>query len=100
MDDNDDGDDDDDDNNNGNNNAAAGVGSPMAVDDPLPPEWPRAGAGMYAQLPPEDEGPDGWMVDERDDFAFNHFLLDSHGRQVLPPAEGPPGATQDMIAVA
>jgi hypothetical protein len=41
---------------------------------------------MYAQLPPEDEGPDGFMFDPRDDAAFNHFLLDSQGRPVGAPA--------------
>ncbi|RDA96023.1 hypothetical protein CP533_5804 [Ophiocordyceps camponoti-saundersi (nom. inval.)] len=48
----------------------------------LPPTWPRAGQGLYAKLPPEDDDR-SFLVDGNDEEAFSHFLVDKLGRQVL-----------------
>ncbi|KAJ3473478.1 hypothetical protein NLG97_g10285 [Lecanicillium saksenae] len=44
----------------------------------LPPTWPKAGEGLYAQLAPEDEDT-LYLADEGDDEAFSHFMVDGLG---------------------
>ncbi|KAK8143635.1 hypothetical protein G3M48_006956 [Beauveria asiatica] len=44
----------------------------------LPPTWPRAGEGLYAALPPEDQDT-LYLADEEDDEAFSHFMVDGLG---------------------
>ncbi|KAM3459509.1 hypothetical protein MY5147_004633 [Beauveria neobassiana] len=44
----------------------------------LPPTWPRAGEGLYAALPPEDQDT-LYLADEGDDEAFSHFIVDGLG---------------------
>ncbi|OAR00951.1 hypothetical protein LLEC1_01680 [Akanthomyces lecanii] len=44
----------------------------------LPPTWRKAGEGLYAMLPPEDENT-LYLADEGDDEAFNHFMVDALG---------------------
>ncbi|RCI15568.1 hypothetical protein L249_3551 [Ophiocordyceps polyrhachis-furcata BCC 54312] len=52
------------------------------ADCTLPPTWPRAGQGLYAKLPPEDEDR-RFLVDDNDEEAFSHFLVDKLGRQAV-----------------
>jgi hypothetical protein len=51
-------------------------------DDPdaMPASWPRAGNGMYAKLPPEQD--DLKFLMEENDEAFSHFMVDIHGKHV------------------
>ncbi|KAF4512484.1 hypothetical protein G6O67_001619 [Ophiocordyceps sinensis] len=44
-----------------------------------PPTWPKAGQGLYAQLPPEDEDRE-FLVDDNDEEAFSHFMVDAVGK--------------------
>ncbi|ATY66776.1 hypothetical protein A9K55_000958 [Cordyceps militaris] len=44
----------------------------------LPPTWRKAGEGLYATLPPEDQDT-MYLADEGDNEAFNHFMVDGHG---------------------
>ncbi|KAM4059798.1 PHD-finger domain-containing protein [Hirsutella rhossiliensis] len=48
----------------------------------LPPTWPQAGQGLYAKLPPEDEDRD-FLVDDNDEEAFSHFMVDKMGKQMV-----------------
>ncbi|XWW96550.1 hypothetical protein V2A60_004527 [Cordyceps javanica] len=44
----------------------------------LPPTWPKAGEGLYATLPPEEEDTQ-YLTDDGDDEAFSHFMVDGLG---------------------
>ncbi|KAJ6783947.1 hypothetical protein PWT90_02130 [Aphanocladium album] len=44
----------------------------------LPPTWPKAGEGLYAELPPEDQDT-LYLADDGDDEAFSHFMVDGLG---------------------
>ncbi|KAM3505720.1 hypothetical protein MY11210_007860 [Beauveria gryllotalpidicola] len=44
----------------------------------LPPTWPKAGEGLYAALPLEDQDT-LYLADEGDDEAFSHFMVDGLG---------------------
>ncbi|KAF4581043.1 hypothetical protein GQ602_007180 [Ophiocordyceps camponoti-floridani] len=67
--------------------SSAPAPEPKAVDDEnkdesLPTTWPRAGQGLYAKLASEKE--DGaLLVDDDDEEAFSHFLVDEFGKQVF-----------------
>ncbi|PHH71422.1 hypothetical protein CDD80_5292 [Ophiocordyceps camponoti-rufipedis] len=51
-------------------------------DESLPPTWPQAGEGLYAKLPSEKE--DGaFLVDDDDEEAFSHFMVDKVGKQIF-----------------
>ncbi|KAJ6445946.1 ankyrin repeat domain-containing protein 28 [Purpureocillium lavendulum] len=54
-------------------------------EDALPPTWPRAGEGLYAKLPPENEDR-RFLEDENDEEAFSHFMVDKVGKQMIVPA--------------
>jgi hypothetical protein len=45
--------------------------------DAMPSNWPRAGQGLYAKLPPEREDVD--MLVEENDEAFSHFVVSRDG---------------------
>lgn len=44
----------------------------------LPPTWRKAGEGLYAALPPEDQDT-LYLADEGDDDVFSHFMVDGLG---------------------
>jgi len=54
-------------------------------EDALPPTWPKAGEGLYAKLPPENEDR-RFLEDENDEEAFSHFMVDKEGKQMVVPA--------------
>lgn len=54
-------------------------------EDSLPPTWPKAGEGLYAKLPPEDEDR-AFLEDDNDEEAFSHFMVDKFGKQMAVPA--------------
>ncbi|PFH57349.1 hypothetical protein XA68_15190 [Ophiocordyceps unilateralis] len=54
----------------------------VETDNSLPPTWPRAGQGLYAKLPPEDEER-AFLIDHNDEEAFSHFMVDKLGKQVV-----------------
>nr|XP_036582552.1 phd finger domain-containing protein [Colletotrichum truncatum]KAF6791256.1 phd finger domain-containing protein [Colletotrichum truncatum] len=56
-------------------------------DDLLPPSWSKAGQGLYAKLPPEKEDTH-FLVDDNDEEAFSHFLVDRSGKQIMEPIKG------------
>lgn len=47
-------------------------------EDLLPPTWPKAGEGLYAQLPFEDRDT-LYLAGDGDDEAFSHFMVDGLG---------------------
>lgn len=53
----------------------------------LPPTWPRAGEGLYAKLPAEDEDRE-FLADDNDEEAFSHFMVDKMGKQMTVSACG------------
>ncbi|KAK2728149.1 phd finger domain-containing protein [Colletotrichum kahawae] len=53
-------------------------------DDYLHPNWPKAGKGLYATLPPEKED-SHYLEDGNDEEAFSHFFVDGNGKQVAQP---------------
>ncbi|PNY27335.1 Uncharacterized protein TCAP_02737, partial [Tolypocladium capitatum] len=53
-------------------------------EDSLPPTWPKAGEGLYAKLPPEDEDRT-FLEDDNDEEAFSHFMVDRFGKQMAVP---------------
>lgn len=48
-------------------------------EDTLPDIWPRAGDGLYAKLPVETDD-DAYMIDDNEDEAFSHFMVDRAGK--------------------
>ncbi|GJC92696.1 PHD-finger domain-containing protein [Colletotrichum higginsianum] len=55
-------------------------------DDALPESWPKAGHGLYAKLKPEKEDP--FLLDDNDEEAFSHFMVDPRGKQIMEPLVG------------
>lgn len=53
-------------------------------EDAVPTTWPTAGEGLYAQLIPEVEDRK-FLVEENDEEAFSHFMVDKMGRQIVQP---------------
>lgn len=51
-------------------------------EDLLPPAWPKAGKGLYAQLPPEKEDFD-LLEDDNDEESFSQFFVNHLGRQII-----------------
>lgn len=51
-------------------------------EDSIPASWPQAGQGLYAKLPPENED-NTYLVDENDEAAFSHFVVDNRGKLTL-----------------
>lgn len=56
-------------------------------DDGMPLTWQPAGKGLYAQLPPERED-SKFLVDDNDEEAFSHFMVDKRGKQIMDPVKG------------
>ncbi|KAF6796421.1 phd finger domain-containing protein [Colletotrichum sojae] len=56
-------------------------------DDGVPSTWRPAGKGFYAQLPPERED-SRFLVDDNDEEAFSHFMVDKRGKQIMDPVKG------------
>ena len=54
-------------------------------EDYMPPQWPKVGQGMYAQLGPEEKDP--WMYDDDDEEVFSHWMVGGDGKQIIPPAQ-------------
>jgi hypothetical protein len=52
-------------------------------DEDLPPNWPKAGEGLYAKLPPEIEDRK-YLADANDGEAFSQFMVDKFGKIVEP----------------
>lgn len=67
--------------NSSNTNNDGGSESPAVEEeeDTLPDIWPRAGDGLYAKLPVETDD-DAYMVDDNEDEAFSHFMVDRTGK--------------------
>jgi hypothetical protein len=55
--------------------------------DALPSTWPKAGEGLYATLLLETEDRK-FLIDENDEEAFSHFMVDKMGRQIVEAAVG------------
>jgi hypothetical protein len=51
-------------------------------EDSLPPTWHKAGEGLYAKLVPEVEDR-SFLVDDNDEEAFSHFMVDGSGKQII-----------------
>ncbi|KND86325.1 hypothetical protein TOPH_09043 [Tolypocladium ophioglossoides CBS 100239] len=64
--------------------APAEDGDEEEEDDSLPPTWPKAGDGLYAKLPPEDEDRT-FLEDDNDEESFSHFMVDKFGKQMAVP---------------
>ncbi|PHH80527.1 hypothetical protein CDD82_1695 [Ophiocordyceps australis] len=53
------------------------------VQDSLPPTWPKAGEGLYSGLLSPDNDPGAFMVDQDDEEAFSHFMVEEVGKQMV-----------------
>ncbi|KAK2593125.1 hypothetical protein QQS21_009174 [Conoideocrella luteorostrata] len=48
----------------------------------LPPTWPKAGKGLYSDLPPETDDRT-FLTDDNDDESFSQFMVDSLGKPTI-----------------